>query len=53
MHIFVHRTVKLFLDMGGISDHKDPTDLAWFVRHRLSTLLGQELTKTMSENKKS
>ena len=31
---------------------KDPADLAWFVRHRLSTMLGQESTEILSEKKK-
>ena len=32
---------------------KDLTSLTWFVRHRLSMLLGQELIKILSENKNS
>ena len=31
---------------------KDPASLAWFVRCKLLTLLGQELTEILSENKK-
>ena len=52
MRVFVYRTVKLFLDAGGVRDHKDPADFAWFVRHKLLMLLGQELTKLLSEKKK-
>ena len=50
MCAFVYRTIKLFLDTGGVSDHyksgqpcvvcmpqaiNDLTNLAWSVRHRL------------------
>jgi hypothetical protein len=31
---------------------KDPAGLTWFVCHRLLTLLDQEITKILSENKK-
>jgi hypothetical protein len=31
---------------------QDPAGLAWFVHHRLLTLLGQKLTEILSENKK-
>ena len=31
---------------------KDLAGLMWFLRHSLSMLLGQELTKILSENKK-
>ena len=48
----VYCTVKLFLDTGEVTV-KDPSGLAWFVRNRLSMLLGQELTEILSENKKS
>ena len=30
---------------------KDPANLMWFIHHRLSTLLGQESTEILSENK--
>ena len=31
---------------------KDPASLTWFIRHRLLMLLGQELTKILTKNKK-
>ena len=51
MHVFVYRTVKLFLDMEGGSDCKQSSRLTWFVHHRLLKLLGQELTEILSEKK--
>ena len=51
-HVFVYRTVTLYLDTGGVSDRKRSSQLAWFKCHRLLTLLYQELTKILSKKKK-
>ena len=51
--VFVHRTVKLFFNTGRISDRKRSGCLTWFVRHRVSLLLGQSLTEILYKNKNS
>ena len=52
MLLFMYRTVKLLLDTGLAIDRKDLTGLALFIHQSLSTLLGQEFTKILSQNKK-
>ena len=52
MWVSVYCTVKLFLDTGEVTI-KDLAGLVWFICQKSLMLLGQELTKILSENKKS
>ena len=53
MCVYVYHTLKLILDMGGVSDHKRFGQPRMFRMPQFITLLGQKLTEILSENKKS